>query len=134
MPEIETKIWLALQARIETLSGGLFVAYPASVYSPGDAPYIAVGRVTISPQRVFVASGPSERTGMLTLSHVAPLGQDMAVYEEAASIIAAHFPEDLCLRFQDIRVRIPSAPHVVDGFREGAWWRTPVNIRWRCAA
>lgn len=134
MPGIETKIWLALKSRIQSLPGGLVVAYPASVYSPGSVAYIAVGRVTIPPKRTYVGRGKHERAGTLTLSHVAPIGQDVAVYEEAGATIAAHFPEDAKLAYGSICVRIVSAPHVVDGFREGVWWRTPVNISWRCSA
>ena len=134
MAEVETKIWMALKSRIATITGGLAIAYPADVYTPTDAAYIAVGRVNIAPERVFVASGAHERRGTLTLSHVAPIGQDQAVYEEAGAKIAAHFPADLCMNFQGVAVRIVSAPHVVDGYRDGAWWRTPVNVFWRCAA
>lgn len=134
MPGIETQIWLALRQRIETLPGGLPFAWPASVYQPGADAYLAVGRVTITPQRVFVAAGPHERTGTLIITHVAPLGQDVDVYDEAAAQIAGHFPEDLCMAYQSVRVRVVSAPHVMDGFRENGWWRTPVVIRWRCAA
>ena len=134
MPGIETKIWLALKSRIQSIPGGLAIAYPADVFTPGAAAYIAVGRVNIAPERVFVASGAHERRGTLTLSHVAPIGQDQAVYEEAGAKIAAHFPADLCMNFQGIAVKVVSASHVVDGYRDGAWWRTPVNVFWRCAA
>mgnify|MGYP003466975281 FL=1 len=134
MPGTETKIWMALKSRIATIPGGLAIAYPADVYTPTDAAYIAVGRVNIAPERVFVASGAHERRGTLTLSHVAPIGQDQAVYEEAGAKIAAHFPDDLCMNFQGVAVKIVSASHVVDGYRDGAWWRTPVNVFWRCAA
>ena len=134
MPGIETKIWLALKSRIQSIPGELAIAYPADVFTPGAAAYIAVGRVNIAPERVFVASGAHERRGTLTLSHVAPIGQDQAVYEEAGAKIAAHFPADLCMNFQGIAVKVVSASHVVDGYRDGAWWRTPVNVFWRCAA
>lgn len=134
MPGVETKIWMALKSRIQSIPGGLAIAYPADVFTPGAAAYIAVGRVNIAPERVFVAAGAHERRGTLTLSHVAPIGQDQAVYEEAGAKIAAHFPADLCMNFQGVAVRIVSAPHVVDGYRDGAWWRTPVNVFWRCGA
>ena len=134
MAEVETKIWMALKTRIQSIPGGLAIAYPADVYTPGAAAYIAVGRVNIAPERVFVAAGAPERRGTLTLSHVAPIGQDQAVYEEAGAKIAAHFPDDLCMNFQGVAVRIVSASHVVDGYRDGAWWRTPVNVFWRCGA
>ena len=134
MAEVETKIWMALKSRIQSIPGGLHVAYSADVFTPTSAAYIAVGRVNIAPERVFVASGAHERRGTLTLSHVAPIGQDQAVYEEAGAKIAAHFPDDLCMKFSDIVVHISKKSHVVDGYRDGAWWRTPVNVFWRCGA
>ena len=134
MAEVETKIWMALKSRIQSIPGGLAIAYPADVFTPGAAAYIAVGRVNIAPERVFVALGSHERRGTLTLSHVAPIGQDQAVYEEAGAKIAAHFPADLCINLQGVAVKIVSAPHVIDGYRDGAWWRTPVNVFWRCGA
>ena len=133
MAEVETKIWMALKSRIQSIPGGLAIAYPADVFTPGAAAYIAVGRVNIAPERVFVASGVHERRGTLTLSHVAPIGQDQAVYEEAGAMIAAHFPADLCMKFNNVVVHVVSASHVVDGYRDGSWWRTPVNVQWRCA-
>lgn len=134
MAEVETKIWMALKSRIQSIPGGLAIAYPADVYTPGAAAYIAVGRVNIAPERVFVASGAHERRGTLTLSRVAPIGQDQAVYEEAGAKIAAHFPADLCINFQGVAVRVIKDSYVVDGYRDGAWWRTPVNVFWRCGA
>ena len=134
MAEVETKIWMALKSRIQSIPGGLAIAYPADVFTPGAAAYIAVGRVNIAPERVFVASGVHERRGTLTLSHVAPIGQDQAVYEEAGAMIAAHFPADLCMNFQGVAVRVIKDSYVVDGYRDGAWWRTPVNVQWRCGA
>lgn len=136
MPSVETSIWLALKARIATLpfSPALPVAYPGSTYSPGKVAFIAVNGVTVAPQRVLIGKGAHERAGTLTLSHVAPIGQDIAYYTEMAGKIAAHFEEDTRMQYGGVCVRIVAKPHVVDGFRDEGWWRTPVNIRWRTSA
>lgn len=62
---VETAIWLALRSRIATLpfSPALPVAYPASTYRPDGKPYLAVGRVSIAPQRVFIGRGAHDRRG-----------------------------------------------------------------------
>ena len=133
MPGIETKIWMALKSRIATIPGGLVIAYPAGVYTPGAAAYIAVDDTNAAPQRVMVSRGPHERVGVITVSYVAPIGQDFAVYKEAGSAIAAHFLDDLCIKYGDIVVHISKKSHVVDGYRDGSWWRTPVTVQWRCA-
>ena len=134
MAHIETEIWLALKDRIETIPGGLFIHYPGAVVAPTDAPFLAVGRVTARPDRVMISRGQHWLTGSITVSYVAPIGQDQSVYIEQGGIIAAHFPEDLRMKYGAACVRVVSYPHVIDGYRDGAWWRTPVNIRWRCAA
>ena len=134
MPGIETKIWIALKSRIQSIPGGLAIAYPADVFTPGAAAYIAVDDTSAAPQRVMVSRGHHERVGVITVSYVAPIGQDFSVYKEAGSAIAAHFPADLCMNFQGVAVRVIKDSYVVDGYRDGAWWRTPVNVFWRCGA
>lgn len=136
MTTIETKIWFALRSRVSTLpfSPALPLAYPASAYSPGKDAFVAVDHVPFAPQRVLVGKGEHERTGVLTLTHVAPLGQELQYYTGAAGKIAAHFPEDLQMKYGGVCVRVVAKPHVMDGYRDGAWFRTPVNIRWRTAA
>lgn len=136
MPTVETSIWLALRSRIETLplSPALPIAYPGGTYSPNGKAYIAVGRVTVAPERVLIGKGRHDRTGTLTLSYVAPLGQDIAVYTEVAGQIAAHFEEDTRMKHGDVCVRVTAKPHVVDGYRDEPYWRTPVNVRWQTYA
>lgn len=136
MPSVETSIWLALRARIATLSltPAVDIAWPASTYAPDKKPYIAVGRASIEPRRVLVGKGSHDRTGTLTLSYVRRIGQDAAVYIEQAGVIAAHFEEHTRMRHGDVCVRISAKPHVVDGYRDEGWWRTPVNIRWQTFA
>ena len=133
MPSIETELWLALKSRIETLpfTPELPIAYPGSVYTPGSGAFIAVGEATAAPRRVFVGKGKDDRAGTLTLVHAAKIGQDASVYKEAAGIIAAHFGEDTQMRYGLTCVRVVAAPHVVAGYQDNGWWRTPVNIRWR---
>lgn len=136
-PKIEPSIWLALRERIETLpfSPCLPIAWPAATYSPEDGrDFLAVGRVTVAPQRVLVGRGPHERTGTLIISHVGQIGQDVAVYDQMAGIIADHFPAGLSLKFGAVCVKITASAHVEAGYRDGGWWRTPVIIPWRCAA
>lgn len=136
MPSVETSIWMALRSHIATLSltPAVDFAWPASTYAPDKKPYIAVGRATIAPRRVLVGKGSHDRTGTLTLSYVARLGQDSTVYLEQAGQIAAHFAEDTRMKHGEVCVRVVSKPHIVDGYRDEGWWRTPVNIRWHTFA
>lgn len=140
MPSVETEIWEALRARVETLPLSLPIAWPAALYEAGKAPWdsrepwLAVGYAKQPPRRILIATGPHERVGTLTLAYCAPLGRDSSWYEQQAGQIAAHFPEDLRLPFGSVTVRIREAPHVQDGYRDGGWWRVPVAIRWQAYA
>lgn len=134
MPTVETKIWLALKDRIETLPNAVPVAYPGDMFTPPNGPWIAVGRVTQPPRRMLVKAGPHDRAGTLTLSYVAPMGLALASYEEKAGIIASHFGTDLTMTYEDVTVRITGSPHVAEGYQDDGLWRTPVNVRWQSYA
>lgn len=135
MPSTETEIWLAIKPRIELAAGQLCVAWPAEDFRPtAGSPYLQVTNVINQPARLSIGLGAHDRTGTLAMVLVYPLGQALEVSLEIAGQIAAMFPEDLKLRYGNACVRIESRAHVVDGFREGAWWRTPINVFWRSFA
>lgn len=134
MPSIETELWLAIKARLETATD-LPIAWPAADYQPkAGCAFLQVTNVINRPARLSIQRGAHDRSGTLALVLVYPLGQAVEVSLECAGQIAAQFPEDLKLRYGATCVRIETAPHVLDGFRDGAWWRTPINIFWRSFA
>lgn len=137
MPTIETKIWLALRARIETLLPSMAKAWPAKPFEPSySAPYLRIGKIQIAPNRMMIANGkPHERNGSLIITLVHPIGlQDIAYYEEIQGQIAAHFKDGTNMRYADICVSVPSYPHCVEGCLDDSWWTAPVSIPWRCFA
>ena len=140
MPELETKIHMALKARITRAAGTLPIAWPGEAYEVETGtdglpkPFLAVGEDYAAPIRRTVGEGPSDRMGSVTLSHVAPATHPQAWHREKASLVAAHFKRDSCEAFQGIKVRFFDEPHVTAGFQDGAMWRVPVIIRWRCFA
>lgn len=135
MPSTETEIWLAIKPRVQDAAGTLAIAWPAEDFAPvPGVPFLQVTNVINRPARLSIQRGAHDRTGTLALVLVYPLGQAVEVSLECAGQIAAHFPEDLKLRYGETCVRIETAPHVLDGFRDGAWWRTPINIFWRSFA
>jgi hypothetical protein len=140
LPTIPTQIWLALRSRIVTLSLASTqwpqwpVAYPGSDYTPqGGKPFISVGRATSTPIRRQINRPINDRTGYLTLTAVMPIGQDPAVYEELAGKIAEHFTP--CIYHNGLTLtlmgQMGQTAHVANGYRDGSWWRVPVNIPWR---
>ena len=131
MATLETKIWMALRNRVRTLDTELPIAWPGSTYSPDGKAHISVQNITIAPSRILVQHGPHNRTGTLQIMLVQALGVDYSVGRQIAGDIASHFPTDLVLRYRDVCVRVTSAPDVSDGFREGAYWQTPIRIPWQ---
>lgn len=132
----ETQIWQALKSRVATLPvSPVAIIYPGSLYAPvAGTEFIAVSKVTVEPARVLIKAGKNLRRGSLMVTRVQPLGQDFAVYEQAGAVIASHFAEDTQMRYGNACVRVTSAPHVMDGYRDAGWWRTPVSIPWESFA
>ena len=140
MASINLDIWLALKSRIDVLdiTSALWpvwpVAYPGSTYAPvSGKPFLAVGKVTTTPIRRVINANVSDRAGLLIITAVLPIGQDASVYEDHAGKIADQFQG--CIYHAGTTLRLMSAAgataYPTDGYRDGAWWRVPVNIPWR---
>lgn len=137
---IETKIWLALRERIDSIPLDFTVIMPGD---PGEAPFsdgklkpfIRAGRATADPSRIFIANGmPHVRTGFLILTLAHPMGQNVSVYYQYAGIIADHFSDSESMQYNDVCVTIPSYPTVSDGYEDNGYFNIPVRIPWRCSA
>lgn len=137
---IPTQIWLALKSRIDTLDLATPiwpqwpVAWQGSAFVPvSGKPFLAVGRSTAAPRRTRINRAVNDREGIMTLSAVMPLGQATMIYEEQAGKIADHFTP--CIYRDGLTLTMMSqsgnVPYVGDGYRDGDWWRVPVNIPWR---
>lgn len=139
MPTTEVKIWLALRERVESLPLDFPVAWPAETFTPPHSgsrllPYIRVGRVSVEPVPVFLQyGGRSSRTGSLILTLVHPLlsGAGVAVYDQYAGRIAAHFAEGTSMYNGNVCVTVTSTPHVQPGYEDNGYWTVPVMIPWR---
>lgn len=138
--KLETKLWLALKSRIDTLLPDLKKAWPGVKFEVPSSngrlePYLSVGRVTAAPMRRHIATGkPHERTGFLMVTLVYPLGQNTAVYEQIGAEIAEHFKDGTQMSYDGLCVTVTSYPHVQDGYEDGGYWFVPVRIQWRCFA
>lgn len=140
-PSVETKIWMAMKSRINTLMPAVPKAWPAQRYEPptsGIPPaqqsYLRIGRVIAEPTRQVIASGkPHQRTGYLIITLVHKLVQSygLEVYEDMAGSIAEHFKDGTCMSFRGVTVSVPSYPHVMEGYEEDGYWTVPVRIPWR---
>lgn len=136
-PKTETKIWLAIKSRIDTLLPGYAKAWPYQTFTPPSQsgkllPYLRIGRVSATPARQFVADGkPYLRTGFIVITLVHPLGQKQSYYDELAGTISEHFSDSTDMRYQDICVSVNSDPHITEGFEENGYIQIPVRIPWQ---
>lgn len=136
-PTVETKIWLALRARVETISLGM----PYTVVWPGrntDVPQgigLEVTHLVNRPlRRALKGTNPHVREGILQIGVLVATGETNPSYpQEIAGDVADHFPVDVPLRYDDIAVQVYEAPEVGGGFFDEQRQRfvTPVSIRWR---
>lgn len=137
MPTVETKIWLALKARIESMSLGFPVAWPGQLFTPSNEPYLRVAHVVARPAAQLVDSGkPHQRTGRLIVTLVYPLSQKQTyeVYVDLQGQIAKHFADGTKLYKDGVCVSVDEYPQAQDGYEDSGWWNAPVNIAWRCFA
>lgn len=140
MPSVETKIWLALRDRVESIPLTFAKAWPAETFTPvyndGELlPYLRIGRVTVAPVPVFIDTGKRhQRTGTLIITLVHPLGRVASVYDEYAGQIAAHFNEGTSMYYNGVCVKVTAQPHVQPGYEQDAYWTVPISIPWRTFA
>lgn len=140
MPSVETKIWLALRERIESIPLPFAKAWPAETFTPTHTdgqltPYLRIGRVTVAPIPVLIDDGKRhQRTGTLIITLVHPLGQVTSVYDEYAGQIANHFAEGASMYYGGVCVKITAQPHVQPGYEDNGYWTTPVSIPWQTFA
>ena len=133
---------MAQKARISTILPVYSIAWPAAPFTPPSAgsalqPYLRIGRTSASPNAIFVADNqPHLRTGILSVVLVYPMrdGLTAEMYDAAACKIAEHFPDGLEMRYQDVCVKVTSAPHIVEGYEDNGYWTIPISISWRCFA
>lgn len=139
---IETSIWLAIKARVETLPLVYPKAWAGQKFTPPfggvpamPLPYLRIGRVTANPSRIFIGDGkPYDRNGFIIITLVYPLGQDQAVYDQIAGQIAEHFSDTTKMPMNGLCVSVPSAPHIVEGYEDNGFWSVPVRVPWRVFA
>lgn len=148
MPSVETKIWLALRERIESMPLTFAKAWPAETFTPTHTdgqltPYLRIGRVTVAPIPVFIDTGRRhQRTGTLIITLVHPInkikagyeGYGAPVYDEYAGQIAAHFAEGTTMYYGGVCVKITAQPHVQPGYEDNGYWQVPISIPWRTFA
>ena len=140
MPHIETSIWLALKARIGTLvtSPVMTVIEPDATFTPPkDAnnvptPYILCSDIRNDNVRVDISGKTHIRSGTLMLSVNWPVARTVSHSQlmQAASGIAAHFPADTRMKYDNACLRVTAAPDVMQPYRDNDVKVCVVRIPW----
>lgn len=143
-PSVETAIWIALRARVLTLTmtPTMPIAWPNSSFIPPTVggkpgPYLHVRHMPNRTERLMISNATHRYQGILQVALMTPLNWDdglPARTSEQAGIIAAHFPMDMRLVSNGVTVRITKKPDVAQGFRDDDRWLTPVSVQYECFA
>ena len=149
MPTIQTKISQAIQARVATClpaypkvwTDGEVTELPAANNQP--APYIEAHHEPNRTVRHFIGSNdPHEYPGLLLLTLCWPLANvgtgsgktHPNAVKEIAGQVAQHFPADLPMDFEGVRVRVTAASSVLGAYRDDAYLRVQVRVTYTCFA
>lgn len=130
MPSIETATWLAVKARILTLSTtpALTVAWPNEAFTK-PASYLRVTWLPNTNRRLFLnGADPHQRLSLLRADVFAPKNQNVAIATELAGQVAAHFPADLKMTYGDIVARVVRAPNISQPLDDDTHLLVPVSI------
>lgn len=83
---------------------------------------------------LFKGADPHMRQGILQLTIFTPLNEGYATATTLAGEIAEHFPADLNLFEDNVRVRIQQAPDVIGAevTEDRVSWSSRVDVRYEC--
>ena len=117
MPSIETNYFQAIKARVATLP--MIATYPVkwtgeTTYKPNpEQRYIRATWFPNGNNRLLIGSDdPHERLSLLQLDVMELKTQEDSVAIEIAGQVAAHFPADHKMSFNDVIARVTKAPDV----------------------
>ncbi|WP_289296243.1 phage tail terminator-like protein [uncultured Reyranella sp.] len=108
---------------------------PAFLIGNPDQPYIRVQHLPNVNTRLFMkGSNPHQRMGILQLTVVGKLLVGPTIGTRAAGEIAAHFPADLALYGEGVRVRITQSPTVAAAEKADTSWNVRVDVPYEAFA
>lgn len=143
MSTIPEQIEAALFAHTLTLdaTGDPPLVWPNTEFpEPGNEKpltYVEVAHFPNTNTRLLLdGAGPHLRQGILQLTIYTPLLGGAAPATQLAGEIAEHFPADLALFEDDIKVRIQRTPDVIPAAKtdDGVSWATRCDVRYEAFA
>lgn len=130
---IDIKIYLALMAKLNAMSGGYTIVEPGETY-PTDpsAPFIAVDDKRFDSDRLYVGSDDDNNEGIFNLAVMMPLSTDHKHGLQVVGLIKSHFTKGVAIYYDGVRVKLTKSPQAGSAYRDDAFYRVPVMIYWRC--
>lgn len=141
MPTVPEKIETALFARALELNitGDPPLAWPNIPFPDEDeakpTTFIEVRHFPNSNTRLLMNGNlPHMRQGILQLTIFTPRNDGYALATQLAGEVAAHFPADLDMFEDDVRVRVQQTPDVIPAevTDDQVSWSTRVDVRYDC--
>jgi hypothetical protein len=106
------------------------VAWPNRDFDPSNAArFLVVQFVRADNERVAIST-KHRYYGSMVVTVFSRTDRGSGEADGLADGVAAHFPADLRIPFNDGTIRISDAPSIKDGFLENGRWRTPVVVKY----
>ena len=139
MPSIDTKIWLALKAKIATITTTPTLpvydpnaAIPAPVAGGNPAPFLIVSDARNDNQRLSIGGTVSRRSGTLMLGVQWPIALAVthAQLVQLAGSIADQFPADTHMQAEGMCLRVTRDAGADQPYRDGVYHVAMVRVPW----
>ena len=133
IPQLDAKIYKCLIDRLNAMPGGYVIVEPGETYpTEADTPFILVQDVRFEPISRYMR-GENENRGLFSLAVMTPLEWTHFDTLTVAGLVRAHFPKSAKYVNDGATVEILETPsYVGNAYRDGAFNRLPVSVRWRC--
>ncbi len=95
----------------------------------GNLPYLSFDLVRSGTDDDTLGQDAPMGTGRLVLTVVGRAGAGTGALSDHADAIAALFPSGERIAAGGKTITITAPGHVMDGYKDGAYWRTPVVVR-----
>lgn len=132
-PTIQSKLWLALKSRIDTIttSPSLTHVEPGEVFEP-NGPHLLISDARNDVARLGIDVAQQTRSGTLLLQVRWPVSTPIthAQLVELAGTIADHFPADLSMTYGGVCARVQQDATVLQPDRDAAWRFVTVRVLW----
>lgn len=134
-PFIDAKIYALLRDHLIGMTGAPEIVLPDEVFTPDiNNPFIYVTDVRLEPPRRFLGSDdPDEHRGFWMVDLMTPIAWTYPQQLGLFGKVQSRFNKGLALS-GDVTVRVTDTPNIEgSAYRDGAFSRLPVKVRWRCS-